>query len=132
VCRHETTCGSDYHQEADFPPDFKTTIANWILRIRECCKLTQTTTDEIIQRVTDLNQFILSQASAVTSAITAASMDASSCPELEIFLIPMENLVGLSRQKQSQQKVVPPDHFWHAKNGPRTTFGLVPLCHNLS
>lgn len=85
---HEQETSGDRHQKG-FPPEFKTIMVNWILRIRECCKLTQATMEEIIQRVTDLNQYILSLiSSAVTAAITKAGMDPSNCPELQNIFDP--------------------------------------------
>lgn len=41
--------------------DFKSVIACWILKIKECCKLTQSTMEELTRSVTDLNQYILAQ-----------------------------------------------------------------------
>lgn len=40
-------------------PAFQSITAHWIFKIKECCKLTQSTMDEIIQRVNDLNQYII-------------------------------------------------------------------------
>lgn len=68
-------------------PNFKAIAACWILRIKECCKLTQSTTDEIIQRVTDLNQYILSQVFlALKAAIAEAGQDVNTIPQIyDIF-----------------------------------------------
>ena len=51
---------------------------------KECCKLTQSTMDKIIQRVNDLNQYIISQISlAVTGVITEAGLDVGDFPKLK-------------------------------------------------
>ena len=75
------------HCQEENIPDLKSIIANWILRIKESCKLMQTTTEEIIQRVTDLIQYILSQvSSAVTAAIAKSGVNVHTIPELhDIF-----------------------------------------------
>ena len=57
-----------------FPPQFESTIACWILKIKECCKLTQFTTEVIIERVTDLNQYILSQVFLAVKEVMAESV----------------------------------------------------------
>ena len=47
-------------------------------------KLTQSTMDKIIQRVNDLNQYIISQISlAVTGVITEAGLDVGDFPKLK-------------------------------------------------
>ena len=38
---------------------FNPLAASWILKTKECCKLTQSTMEEVIQQVTALNQHIL-------------------------------------------------------------------------
>ena len=65
-------------------PAFQSITAHWIFKIKECCKLTQSTMDEIIQRVNDLNQYIISQISlAVTGVITEAGLDVGDFPKLK-------------------------------------------------
>lgn len=41
--------------------ELKSAAVNWILKIKETCKLTQSSMDQIIQGVTDFNSFILSK-----------------------------------------------------------------------
>lgn len=85
--------GVEYEQENTYDPtfaqsfDFKKIVANWILRIKECLKLTQAAMEEIMQRITDLNQFILSKVhSAVITALAESEIDARSRTQLqEIF-----------------------------------------------
>lgn len=68
----------EYSHTQGFPPAFESIIACWILKLKEGCKLTQSTTEEIIQRVTDLNQYILSQVFlAVKEAIRKSGQDSS-------------------------------------------------------
>lgn len=58
-----------------------------ILQIKECYKLTQSTTEEIIQKVTDLHQFIMSKVLIATSvALQDAGIDIDDIPHLlDIF-----------------------------------------------
>lgn len=81
--------GEECQVENNFPCDFMSTMACWILRIKECCKLTQSTMDEVIQRVTDLNKYILSQVSlAVNKVISDAGLDIDSVPQLKDIFDP--------------------------------------------
>ena len=57
----ENQSNHGYEDPREYPKDFKSVMASWILRIKECCKLTQATIEEVIDRVTDLNQYILSK-----------------------------------------------------------------------
>lgn len=94
----------------NFFPDLKSILANWILRIKESCKLTQATTEEIVQRVIDLNQYILSQvSSAVMAAIAKAGVNISTIPELhDIFN--------------------PNGHFGRPFQGLETSYQLLQYC----
>lgn len=76
--------------EDHLPPEFRSIAACWILKLKESCKLTQSTMDEIVQRVTDLNQYILSRVSmAVKAAITSAGMEVTQ--ELQSIFDPNGN-----------------------------------------
>ena len=62
----EVTNGTEHAEESSTElhfeepiPELKAIAANWILRIKECCKLTQSIVEEIIERVTHLIQLIL-------------------------------------------------------------------------
>lgn len=65
----------------------KVVIANWLLKTKECSKLTQATMDAIIEGVTDLNQLILTRVGkAVTTALKENGINPTSCPQLlQIF-----------------------------------------------
>lgn len=84
--------GIDFEQERSSVEDildFKRMIANWILKIKEGSKLTQTTMEAIIQGVTDLNQLILTRVnSAVTDALKQVGIDPTCCPELSNIFDP--------------------------------------------
>ena len=84
--------GDDMEQESSHENegaflDLKLVTARWILKIKECCKITQSTTEEIVQRVTDLNQYILSQVFLeLKAAIAEAGHDVNTIPRLhDIF-----------------------------------------------
>lgn len=102
----------DQHLNDTTPKEFKSFIANWILRIRECCKVTQATMEEIVQRVTDLIQFILSRlCSAVMTTIRNANIDAGIVSSIhELFDLnghfgrPFKDLETTSQQLQYCKK----------------------------
>ena len=79
--------GLDDEHHPDVLSDFQSIAARWILKIKEGCKLTQATMEEVVQGVTDLNQYILSQVfMAVKAALTEVGQDANNIPQLhEIF-----------------------------------------------
>lgn len=92
---------SDMHDQQDsiefvsgLPPEFESIAAGWILKIRECCKLTQSATEEILERVTDLNQYILLQVfQAVKATLAETGTDNTrQVMELKRYLIQMESL----------------------------------------
>jgi hypothetical protein len=67
----------------DDEEDFKTIIANWILKMKECSKLTQATMEAVIQGV------ILTRVnSAVMAALTKVGIDPTTCPELHSIFDP--------------------------------------------
>ncbi len=71
------------------PPEFESIAACWILNIKECCKLTQSATEDILARVTDLNQYILLQVfQAVKTIITNAGVDIRQVEELQRIFDP--------------------------------------------
>ena len=90
VCEEEETQADQENASINsrgLPPQFESIAACWILKIRECCKLTQSTTEEIIERVTDLNRYILSEVFlAVKSALTEARLDMGKVPKLKEIL----------------------------------------------
>ena len=80
---HAEESSTELHLEEPIP-ELKAIAANWILRIKECSKLTQSTMEEIIERVTDLIQLILSKVAIAVKA--AIGMDVNNIPEFnEIF-----------------------------------------------
>lgn len=70
-----------------FKSEILSITACWVLQIKECYKLTQSTTEEIIQKVTDLNQFILSKILLATSiALQDVGININDIPRLlDIF-----------------------------------------------
>ena len=41
----------------NFPSHLKSTIATWIFKLKESCKLPQSTMEKVMEGVTDLNQY---------------------------------------------------------------------------
>jgi hypothetical protein len=73
---HEEESCSEHSQEESVPFSFKSIAAAWVLKIKEGCKLTQSSMDQIIQGVTDLIQYILAEISlAVKNAISEMGME---------------------------------------------------------
>ena len=66
---------------------FKSQAAVWVLKTKECHKLTTSTMTSIIEDITAFNQIVLSKvAMAVNSAFENAGIPSSSVPDLsEIF-----------------------------------------------
>lgn len=63
--------------------ELKSAAAHWILKIKETCKLTQSSMDEIIQGVTDFNSIILSKLyDTVKNALEDQNIDINDIPQV--------------------------------------------------
>ena len=74
-------------QESDrIPPleeELKCTAANWIIKMKETCKLTQVATDEIIKGVADFNSYMVTKLyEVVKNSLEERNINISDMPEL--------------------------------------------------
>lgn len=74
-------------QESDRPStleeELKCAAANWIIKTKETCKLTQAATDEIIKGVADFNSYLFTRLYVIVkTSLEERSINISDIPEL--------------------------------------------------
>ena len=110
--------GNSEQQQSDdfkFPFEFKSIIATWILRLKETCRLPQSTMEKIIEGVTDLNQYILLQIyEAIKSILSHAKISIDKLPNLEEIFHPNGKYGMPFKDIQSSYQLL--DHCKHHFN----------------